>query len=211
MENNSAAYPARLRRNNIRGGTTLLASGAAALINIPAVDSLARQAQDWLKSLKPHVLQVPEQNDRGVQDQAARIEEYAKLLDNIGSVTGDFSSYHTGDMDSFLFQMQVFDDYLTSVRKDLLSLQQQQYSTKFSNEVEIRSYLERKKAGISDQTISFCLRNGLTTSHLAARSHEQATQRLDEFLSHTDSRFESLERQLSALQSVGAGGANEPE
>ncbi|KAG9123958.1 hypothetical protein FRC07_013370 [Ceratobasidium sp. 392] len=160
-----------LRRRALPAVTALLANEALDLINVPGANSsLAQQAQEWIASLKPRILQAPANNDQDAQEQVSRIEQYIQLVEAAANVISDLDVSHQDETTAtFLLQLQEFHEYLDSTRTELQDLQDQRSMVKFARQVEIRSRLDEKQNEIWDQAILFCLGNGLLANHATAR------------------------------------------
>ncbi|KAG8699523.1 hypothetical protein FRC08_005264 [Ceratobasidium sp. 394] len=191
-----APTPAPLRRRALRAGTALLATGALDLVNVPAANGLAQQAQGWLASLRPHILQAPENNDQNAREQATRAEQYAQLVEITGNIVGELGAAHQDEnVSAFLLRLQQYHEYLKNAHAELQSLQTQHALVKFACQAEIKNRLDEKQDEILNQTILFCLENGL----LANREIIHLRRHFEEMRRGSDERIRHLEHQVSVL------------
>ncbi|KAG8737259.1 hypothetical protein FRC10_008387, partial [Ceratobasidium sp. 414] len=147
-----APAPAPLRRRALHAGAALLATGALELVNVPATNGLAQQAQSWLATLR-----APENNDQNAREQATRTEEYAQLVETTGNMIGELGAAHQDESTStFLFQLQQFHEYLNNALAELQNLQTQRALVKFACQAEIKNRLDAKQDEILNQVILFC-------------------------------------------------------
>ncbi|KAG8704388.1 hypothetical protein FRC08_002255 [Ceratobasidium sp. 394] len=198
-----APTPTPLRRRALRAGTTLLAAGALDLVNVPAANGLAQQAQGWLASLRPHILQAPENNDQNAREQATRAEQYAQLVETTGNIIGELGAAHQDEnVSAFLLRLQQFHEYLNKAHAELQNLQTQHGLVKFACQADIKNCLDEKQDEILSQTILFCLENGLLANRATAQSQENITnlrRHVEEIQHGSDERIRHLEHQVSVL------------
>ncbi|KAG8792898.1 hypothetical protein FRC12_004554 [Ceratobasidium sp. 428] len=148
-----------LRRRALPAGVALLATEALDLVNVPAAGTLAQQAQDWLRSFRPGILQAPAHNDHDARALVSRVEQYISLVEVAANAISDLDTAHQNDgTATFLYQLQSFYDYLTNTRAELRELQNQQTLVKFACQTEIKNLLDQKQDELMNQAILFCVR-----------------------------------------------------
>ncbi|KAG8792899.1 hypothetical protein FRC12_004555 [Ceratobasidium sp. 428] len=176
-----------LRKRALPAGAALLATEALGLASIPAANTLAQQAQDWLKSLK-----APAHNDQDARGLTSRIKQYISLVEEAATVVGALDTAHQGEgTATFLYQLQEFYDYLCTTRVELRDLQNKPSTVKFTCQKEIKNRLDDKQDELFSQAILFCLKNGLLANQTAAQSQGRQC--------NSDERFGRPEYQVGML------------
>ncbi|KAG9075407.1 hypothetical protein FS749_012931, partial [Ceratobasidium sp. UAMH 11750] len=130
-------------------------------------------------------------NDQNAREQATRAEQYAQLV----AITGNIVS-------AFLLRLQQFHEYLNKAHAELQNLQTQHTLVKFACQADIKNCLDEKQDEILNQTILFCLGNGLLANRATAQSQENIMNlrhHVEEIRHGSDERFRHLEHQVSVL------------
>ncbi|KAG8718336.1 hypothetical protein FRC09_012814 [Ceratobasidium sp. 395] len=187
-----APVSAQLRRRVLPAGAVLLAAEALDLVNVPAANSLAQQAHEWVKSLKPRILQAPANNDRDAQELTCHIDRYTRLVEAAANFVNNVGAAHQDESKAkFLLQLQGFYEYLSGLRAELDGLQDERPLVKLACQTDIKSRLDEKREEILNQAILFCLEIGLFANCTVAQFYEMQRS--------SNERFRQLECQVSAL------------
>ncbi|QRV91246.1 hypothetical protein RhiJN_19264 [Ceratobasidium sp. AG-Ba] len=178
-----------LRRRILRNGVKLLANEAMDAMNVPLVTDLNHILGNWVRTLRPLVLQVPSTNEESASEQAGRIKEFIEFAERFINETNNLNQEGNHSVDEISLLVAKLVEYLSHLEHEVDALRKHTRLMKFASQSDIYHLLEAKKEEMMNHIVLFCFKNNLLANSVIARSYND----MQEFMQLVTHKLESYQ------------------